>query len=264
MPFATNHGVKLAYDVSGSGPDLLLIAGTSADRGLWAQIRPALDEKFRTIAFDNRDSGASSVSSGGYGVGDLMVDARTVLDAAGSDRPHVLGHSLGGLIAQEFALAHPNRVASLTLTNSWARRDTYVTSIFELARDLSQSIEDDALRLRTIYYMALGVPTLRTYPLAGIVEQVLAAGPAQPREAVVRQWQIDLDADTLDRLPGIGAPTHVIWSTGDKLLPDPHGRDLVRGIPDAFETVMEGLGHAPMIEDPAAFVAAVVGFLDGR
>ncbi|MEP9351419.1 alpha/beta hydrolase [Xanthobacter sp. KR7-225] len=204
------------------------------------------------------------MSPGGYGVGDLMVDARAVLDAAGSDRPYILGHSLGGLIAREFALTHPNRVASLTLANSWARRDTYVTSIFELARDLSQSIEDEALRLRTIYYMALGAPILRTYPLAGIVEQVLAAGPAQPREAVARQWQIDLDADTLDRLPGIGAPTHVIWSTGDKLLPDPHGRDLVRGIPSTVETVMVGIGHAPMIEDPAAFVAAVVGFLDGR
>ncbi|MBS7702989.1 alpha/beta fold hydrolase [Chelatococcus asaccharovorans] len=60
MPFVTNHGVQLAYDVSGNGPDLLLIAGTSADRGLWAQFRPALDEKFRTIAFDNRDSGASA------------------------------------------------------------------------------------------------------------------------------------------------------------------------------------------------------------
>lgn len=153
MPFVTNHGVKLAYDVSGSGPDLLLIARTSADRGLWAQIRSALDEKFRTITFDNRDSGASSISQGGYAVGDLMVDA------VGSEQSHILGHPLGGMIAQEFALAHPNRVASLTLTNSWARRDTYVTSVFELARDLSVSIKDDALRLRTIYYIALGVPT---------------------------------------------------------------------------------------------------------
>ena len=109
--------------------------------------------------------------------------------------------------------------------------------------------------------MALGVPILRTVPLAGIVEQVLAAGPAQPRQAVVRQWLIDLDADTLDRLAAITAPTHVIWSKGDKLLPEPHGRDLVQGIPNAVETVMDGIGHAPMIEDPASFAAAVLGFL---
>ncbi|WP_448044271.1 alpha/beta fold hydrolase [Bradyrhizobium liaoningense] len=264
MPFATNKAVHLAYDVSGSGPDLLLIAGTSADRGLWTQVRPALNERFRTIAFDNRDSGASAASPGDYVIRDLVDDTVAVLDAAGSERAHVLGHSLGGVIAQELALAHPDRVASLTLANSWARRDTYVTSVFELAKDLSRSIADDALRLRAIYFMALGVTTLRSLPLAGIVEQVLAAGPAQSRQAVVRQWQIDLDADTLERLPAIKASTHVLWSTGDKLLPEPHGRDLVRGIPNATETVLEGIGHAPMIEDPAAFTAAVLGFLDGR
>lgn len=88
--------------------------------------------------------GASSVSPDGYGVGDLMDDARAVLDAVGSERPHILSHSLGGMIAQEFAPADPKRVASLGLSNSWARRDTYVTSIFDLARDLSQSIEDEA------------------------------------------------------------------------------------------------------------------------
>jgi 3-oxoadipate enol-lactonase len=261
MAFTTNRKLQLAYDVIGAGPDLLLIAGTSADRALWAQVRPALSERFRTIAFDNRDAGESDASPSDYGIGDLVDDTVAVLDAVGSERPHVLGHSLGGIIAQEFAFAHPERVASLTLSNSWARRDAYVTSVFELARDLSQSIDDEALRLRAIYFMALGVPTLRSIPLAGIVEQVLAAGPAQSRQAVVRQWQIDLDADTLDRLGTIKAPAHVIWSTGDKLLPEPHGRDLVQGIPNAVETVMDGIGHAPMIEDPTAFAAAVLGFL---
>lgn len=264
MSLVKNRGVRLAYDVSGAGPDLLLIAGTSADRSLWAQIRPALSEKFRTIAFDNRDSGASGASPKNYRIADLVNDTVAVLDAVGSERPHVLGHSLGGMIAQELALAHPERIASLTLANSWARRDTYVTSIFELARDLSRSIKDDALRLRAIYFLALGVPALRATPLAGVVQQVLATGQAQSRQAVVRQWQIDLDANTIDRLPAIKAPTHVIWSTGDKLLPEPHGRDLVQGIANAAETVMEGIGHAPMIEDPPAFTAAVLGFLDGR
>lgn len=263
MAFIANGNLQLAYDVIGAGPDLLLIAGTSADRALWAQVRPALSERFRTIAFDNRDSGESDASPSDYGFGDLVDDTVAVLDAAGSERPHVLGHSLGGMIAQELALAHPDRVASLTLANSWARRDAYVTSVFELARDLSRSIEDTALRLRAIYFMALGVPTLRTIPLAGIVEQVLAVGPAQSRQALARQWQIDLDADTLDRLGAIKAPAHVIWSTDDKLLPEPHGRDLVQGIPNAVETVMDGIGHAPMIEDPAAFAAAVLGFFDG-
>jgi len=157
-----------------------------------------------------------------------VADAVAVLDAAGSKRPHILGHSLGGMIVQELALTHSERVASLTITNSWARSDTYVTS--ELARDLSQPIEDDALRPRAIYFIVLDRPALRAALLAGIVEQVLAAGPAQSREAVVRQWKVDLGADTLDRLVAIGAPTHVIWSKDDRLLPEPRGSGLVQGI----------------------------------
>ncbi len=262
MSLAINHNVRLAYDVSGTGPDLLLIAGTAADRGLWTQVRPLLSEKFRTIAFDNRDSGASSLSADSYRITDLAADAAAVLDAAGSERAHILGHSLGGAIAQEFALLYPGRVASLTLANSWTRRDTYVTSVFELARDLAQSVEDDALRLRSVYFMALGTPTLKALPLSGIVEQVLAAGPAQPREALVRQWQVDLEVDTRDRLPSIAAPAHVIWSRGDALLPEPHGRELAEGIPGAVETVLDGIGHAPMIEDPQVFASAVLDFLE--
>lgn len=133
-----------------------------------------------------------------------MADAVAVLDAAGSKRPHILGHSLGGMIVQELALTHSERVASLTITNSWARSDTYVTS--ELARDLSQPIEDDALRPRAIYFIVLDRPALRAALLAGIVEQVLAAGPAQstrgsrppmeggPRRRYPRQTRCDWGA----------------------------------------------------------------------
>lgn len=262
MPTAQNGDIRLAYDISGSGPNLLLIAGTSADRAIWAQVRPVLAGRFRTIAFDNRDAGASSISSTAYSMNDLVEDTRAVLDAAGSRSAHVVGHSLGGIVGQEFALAHPRRTASLTLANSWARRDTCLTSVFELARDLSRTIDSEELRLRAIYFLALGVPALRTLPLTGLVGQVLAAGPAQPREAAVRQWQLDLDADTLDRLPGIAAPTHVIWSRDDRLVPSHHGGDLARAIPDAFETALDDVGHAPMIEDPAAFLAAMIRFFE--
>lgn len=88
MSLAKNRGVRLAYDVSGAGPDLLLIAGTSADQSLRARVRPALSEKFRIIAFDNRGSGESSASLKDYGIGDLADYTVAVLDAVGSERPY--------------------------------------------------------------------------------------------------------------------------------------------------------------------------------
>ena len=261
MPRANNHGISLEYDVIGEGPDLLLIAGTSADRGIWGYIRPALAEHFRTIAFDNRDSGKSSQATDSYSISDLVDDAVAVMNAAGSKHAHVLGHSLGGVIAQELGLAYPERVKTLTLANSWTRRDTYATSVFELARDLAQAIPDDELRLQALYFMGLGTSTLENLPLTGIVQSALEMGPAQPRAALQRQWQLNLEQDTSKRIDTIAMPTHVIWSTEDRILPKNHAQDLINGIHGAVSTVIEGSGHCPMIERPDEFTHAALTFL---
>jgi len=261
MPRVNNHGISLNYDVLGSGPDLLLIAGTSADLGIWGHVRPALARHFRTIAFDNRDSGGSSQAPDGYTIADLVGDTIAVMDAAESPHAHVLGHSLGGVVAQELALAHPERLKTLTLANSWARRDTYATSVFELALGLSRAITDDALRLQALYFIGLGTSTLQNLPLSGIVNTALDAGPAQPQAALQRQWQLDLEQDTSERLHGITASTHVIWSTEDKIFPKNHAQDLIKGIDGAVGSMIEGAGHCTMIEKPEAFVNAVLTYL---
>lgn len=261
MPHAYNHGISLNYDVIGSGPDLLLIAGTSADLGLWGYVRPALAQHFRTIAFDNRDSGGSSQATDSYTMTDLVGDTIAVMDATESRHAHVLGHSLGGVVAQELALAHPERVTTLTLANTWTRRDTYATSVFDLALGLARAIPDDALRLQALYFMGLGTSTLQGLPLSGIVKTVLDAGPVQPQAALQRQWQLDLEQDTSERLHGITAPTHVIWSTEDKIFPKNHAQDLIKGIDGAVESMIEGAGHCTMIEKPEEFVRALLTFL---
>ena len=94
MSTARREGIELAFDIQGEGPDLLLIAGTASDRTLWAQIRAALSEHFRTIAFDNRDAGESTTTSENYAMLDLAKDALAVLDAAGATRWQEAGPAL--------------------------------------------------------------------------------------------------------------------------------------------------------------------------
>lgn len=261
MPTARRDGIALAYDIQGEGPDLLLIAGTAADRTMWTQIRPQLSEHFRTIAFDNRDSGESTICSDGYVMLDLAKDAVSVLDAAGAERAHVMGHSLGGMITQELALLAPERTASLTLANTSSRLDTYGNAVVSMALGWSQVIEDPALLLKSLYFLALGTDTLRTTSLDQIVEGLLSNGPGQPKEAFVRQWQLDLTVNTFDRLPLINAPTHVIWGAQDKILPEDHQRALVDNIKGAQFTRTEHAGHSPMIETPDEFLRAATDFL---
>src|ERR1700730_9656188 len=115
MAFAENQGVRIYWDEQGTGEPLLLIMGLSYPSYMWHRSRPVLRERYRTIAFDNRGIGQSDVPPGTYSIALMASDAAAVLDAAGVENAHVFGVSMGGMIAQEFALQYPKRVRSLIL-----------------------------------------------------------------------------------------------------------------------------------------------------
>jgi pimeloyl-ACP methyl ester carboxylesterase len=261
MSIARNGQIELGYDVDGSGPDLLLIVGTATTRPLWALVRPQLAESFRTIAFDNRDTGESTPANAPYTLCDLAADAAAVLDAAGVQRAHILGHSMGGAIAQEFALTYPERCASLTIVCSWARGDGYTKNLMKLMSALSEGVRDDRTLLATILYMGTGISTLREIDLFDKTDEAMALAPLMSREALVRQWQLDLTVDTNDRLSELAMPVRVIWGNEDRLLPQPLSQRLIEAIPSATGACIERCGHVPMIDAPEAFIEAVRSFL---
>src|SRR5262245_49828258 len=115
MAFVDNQGAKIYWDEQGTGEPVLLIMGLGYPSYLWHRTRPALSARYRTIALDNRGSGRSDVPTGPYPIALMASDAAAVLDAAGIKTAHVFGLSMGGMIAQEFALQYPNRVRSLIL-----------------------------------------------------------------------------------------------------------------------------------------------------
>jgi pimeloyl-ACP methyl ester carboxylesterase len=264
MRQAVNGNVTLAYDIEGSGPDLLLILGTASTRALWSLVRPRLAQSFRTIAFDNRDSGTSTIAATAYTLADLAIDATAVLDAAGSRRAHVLGHSMGGAIAQELALADPSRVATLTLACTWGRGNGYSRNLMSLMRALTANIRDDRTLLAAILFAGAGMTALNQTSLWETTDAAMALGPLAPRDALARQWELDLTVDTLARLPALDLPAHVMWGSEDRLLPPTLSHELAAAIPGALETCIERCGHVPMIEAPDPFVAAVLSFLAGR
>ncbi|HEY1977401.1 MAG TPA: alpha/beta hydrolase [Candidatus Baltobacteraceae bacterium] len=253
----------LPFDVAGNGPDLLLIPGVASTRPLWNLVRPQLAESFRTIAFDCRDSSAETASPSAYGMLELVQDTIAVMDAAGSTRAHVLGHSLGGAVTQELAIAHPDRVASLTLVSTWARGDTYAANVMSLMRDLAVHVDDDRSLLAALIYAGWGEATLRDADLFTMTDAALALGPLAPRDAIARQWDLAATVDTLERLERISAPVHVVWGAQDRLLPPWLSRQLASAIPHARTTAIEGCGHLPMVAAPGAFAAAVIGFIAG-
>ena len=259
---AVRGSIELAFDVEGYGPDLLMIAGSASTRALWALVRPHLAKRFRTIAFDNRDSGASTIASQPYTLHALALDAAAVAEAAGSHRVHVLGHSMGGAIAQEFALTFPEATASLTLVSSWARGDTYSRNVMEFMLALTRDVTDDKTLLRAILYAGAGVSTLRSASLAEMTDAAMALGPLAPREALARQWELDAAVDLLERVRALRLPAHVIVGTEDRLLPPWHSERLARAIPNAVLSRIQGVGHLPMVHAPEAFVETIEAFFE--
>jgi pimeloyl-ACP methyl ester carboxylesterase len=259
---ARNGDVELAFDVEGDGPDLLLVAGTASTRAIWTLVRPAIARSFRTIAFDNRDAGESTVASTPYALRDLARDAGAVLDAAGSRSAHVVGHSMGGAIAQELALSAAGRVRSLTLVSTWARGDAYTRNLMNLMIGLTRGLRDDRTLLETILFAGAGISTLRSASLQAMTDAALALGRLAPRDALERQWRLDETVDTLERLSTLTMPVLVVTGTEDRLLPSYLSEQIAAAIPGATLLRMDGVGHVPMIHAPEAFSKALLQALE--
>ena len=114
MPFTNSNGCRIYWEESGAGYPLLIM-GLGYSHEMWHRTRPAMTEHYRTIVFDNRGVGKSDLPAGPYPLAQMAHDVAAVLDAAGVEQAHVYGISMGGMIAQELALNHPERVRSLIL-----------------------------------------------------------------------------------------------------------------------------------------------------
>jgi pimeloyl-ACP methyl ester carboxylesterase len=255
--------IAVAVQEYGAGEPLLVINGTSQSLGFWVDTVQAWAGSYRVITYDLRGMGGSERGSGAISVASLAEDASALLDALEVPRAHVLGYSLGSAVAQELALAAPEKVASLVLYCTWARTDGFQRAMITgLAHPWRTGDLEAALG-------ALGVafsPQLLDSPeFGGLIEQLLPLFPSTPEQirTTAEQWDADLAHDTLDRLGGITAPTLVIAGEQDLLTPPWHGRQVADAIPGARHHLFTGPGssHALGVERAEEFVPMVAGWL---
>jgi 3-oxoadipate enol-lactonase len=251
------NGIDLYYEEHGSGPPLLLIPGLSST----GFTLPALEPHFRSITLDNRGAGRSSAPPGPYTTRLLADDAAALLDHLGIERAHVLGFSLGGLIAQEMALAHPERVDHLVLNGTVARPNHAVfdpwLTLFVQAYE--KQIDPVAFNLWLMGWLL--TPAFMTQP--DLVAAALAGEDPYPASAqgVAAQADAARTHDTLERLGQISAPTLVLVGAEDIVFPVVYSEVLAAGIPGAKLQVLEPGGHAVLFEFEEAANAALLDFL---
>ena len=254
--------VTIHYDVFGrrDGPPLLMIQGLGTDSRGWALQRLALGRKFRCYTLDNRGTGRSDRPDGRYSLEQMALDALAVLDAEGVERAHVIGASMGGVIAQIIGVLHPDRTRSLVLACTACRHHPWRRELLQEWADAVDeggmaALGDEALewlvgpRLRKRFGIWMNL-------IARIVLQ-------QPPEPFIAQVGAILDAteDLRFELKTIRVPTLVITGSQDSLTPVGDAEELAELIPHARLEVLGGAAHGLMVEAPNAFNDAVLRFL---
>jgi 3-oxoadipate enol-lactonase len=262
MPYATNQAAKLYWDEQGQGESVLLIMGLGYSAHMWHRTRPVLARHFRTIAFDNRGVGRSDMPRGPYPIPRMASDAATVLDAAEIESAHVFGVSMGGMIAQEFALQYPRRVRSLILGCTAAGGPTAVRSEPEVRQMLKARAEmtpQQAAAAALPYIYDVGTPRER------IEEDLAIRRPwlAHP-QAYLAQLQGILAWEGYSRLPEIDAPTLVIHGENDRLVAPGNANIIAGRIPDARLIMLPHASHIFLTDQPELAHEAVLKFLQAQ
>jgi 3-oxoadipate enol-lactonase len=258
MPIVENQGVKIYWDDLGQGPPLLLIMGMGYSSALWHRSRPILSQQYRTVAFDNRGVGRSDIPPGPYSISAMASDAAAVLDAARIASAHVFGISMGGMIAQEFALQNPARTNALILGctspggPTAVRAEKNVTDIL-VGRDMTQEQAREAM----IPYIYDASTSQETIDQDSQVRRRNLPSPEgyKAQLQAVRAWE------GYSRISQIASPTLVIHGKSDQLVPPANAELIAEQIPGAKLVLLDHAGHLFLTDQTESALKQILEFL---
>lgn len=259
---AVNGDVELAYWVRGRGVPLLMIAGLAVPGSAWGPLPLKLAKLgYMTIVVDNRDSGRSSTYEGEeYSIADMAGDMIAVMDDLGLESTNVIALSLGGFIAQELALAVPERIRKMMLISTGPGVGGYPPD----SELLIAMFDNDGLgpeaTTRKVVEMLAGPGWAEQNPrLVSLAVRKRLRDPYD-EEAFGRQWIAAMGFSSIDRLGQVSVPTLLLHGEQDVLIPFRNGQTLATGIPGAKLVSMEGAGHLLPMERPAQTMQTIQNF----
>jgi 3-oxoadipate enol-lactonase len=261
MAIAEVNGQRIYYEVHGEGEPLLCVAGLTCDTLVWIPQVQAFAAAHRTVIFDNRDAGQSSMAEADYEIADMARDALALADELELDSFHLLGVSMGGMIAQELAALAPERVRTLTLAVTYAAGSAYSRRVAEVwaarVRQISREQHIDELMLLNHSEGFYDNPDMVEFIRTAMLNNPHPQSP----DAFARQVAASSRHDMRDRLGSLTVPMHVIGGEYDILIPVWKQREIASLVPGSKLTVLEGAPHGLSIERAEEFNAAVLGFI---
>jgi pimeloyl-ACP methyl ester carboxylesterase len=252
MPTLDIDGTDIYYERRGAGEPLLLLQGLGGNSLHWGEgFLGGLDDMFELVLCDYRGAGRSGALTGECTIAKLADDATALLDALAIESAHVVGISMGGMVAQELALAHPERVRTLTLGCTFpGGPEAKMTDMAVVGMLAEAVLSGDGERALRAGYEAMIAPEYAADPANYALYAEVAVQYQAPVPVLMAQLQAIGGHDTSARLAGIQAPTLVVHGTADRLLESVNGELVARLIPGARLELLDGAGHMFFWEQP--------------
>jgi len=252
VPTINIAGTDLYYERRGEGEPLLLIQGLGGNSLHWGEgFLGGLEDGFELILFDHRGAGRSGPLVGEHTIAELATDAASLLDALEIDAAHVVGISMGGMVAQELALQAPARVRTLTLGCTFSGGPEATMTDMTVVGMLAEAVlSGDQERTLRVGYEVMIAAEYREQEGAYALYSELAGQYPAPIAVLMAQLSAIMGHDTSQRLSEIELPTLVIHGTEDRLLDVSNGELIARLVPGARLELIEGSGHMFFWEQP--------------
>jgi len=266
MPTVTANNINIYYESIGTGDPLVLISGLGYNMWQWHKMVPGLAKSFRVITFDNRGVGQTDKPEGPYSASLLAADTAALLDTLDIPKAHIMGHSMGGFIAQEMALSYPNMVSKLILASTNFGGPHHLPITAEAMAVLSDTTSDAVTRFKN----GLAVSTAPDWPKnnEAMIDEWLAWRMTNLVDPAAYQAQMEIGLSLLseeacfeNRLPKVQAETLILFGEYDKVVPPGNADLLAAKIPDSTIHFLPNAGHFFPMEIPEAANEAVIKFL---
>lgn len=256
MPTLSLTDVKLHYERDGAGDPVILLAGLLSDSASWGPLVAPLAETHEVIRPDNRSTGRTSPWNAEISVQQMVRDALAIADELGHDKVHVVGHSMGGLMAMEFAGMAPDRVQSVTIMASAPVRVPRTIAMFDTMLDIRRGENGEEMWLRALYPWAFRPAFFEDPANAQVALNAALNYPyAQSADAMEHQIKALKTYRATVRPDQIAAPTMVLFAEHDLMIPEQEGRAAFSAIPNVAQHTVEDAGHSLHWDQPEAVLS---------
>jgi pimeloyl-ACP methyl ester carboxylesterase len=266
MPTVMANGIEIYYEVTGEGEPLVLIPYLAADQACYAFQVADYANHFTCFTVDLRGAGLSSKPEGRYSTELLADDIAGFMQAAGVERAHVAGLSLGAAAGLWLAAKHPQRVKSLSLHSAWTHSDPFLRTVVEGWRLMAGALDSvSEMVIRGIFPWCFTPELYAARPeYIDSLAEFVRSRPMPPVDAFLRQSEAVLGHDARDALPAIQAPTLITFGMQDQVTSTRFAAPLQTGIADSEVVVFEDCAHAPIYENVEEFNERTLAFLQAH